>query len=73
MDTKHPGLPKLNLSKYPIYQIMSLNLCPICLYLLSFLGLGTIELETYYDGEQRALTIRKPGVSVREPFSIKLY
>lgn len=36
-------------------------------------SLGTIELETSYDGEQRTLTIRKPGVSVREPFSIKLH
>jgi len=38
----------------------------------SFLGLGSVDLETFYDSESRSLTVRKPGVSVREPFNIQL-
>lgn len=38
----------------------------------AFIGLGTVDLETSYDSEARSLTIRKPGVSVREPFNIQL-
>ncbi|XP_050315758.1 neutral alpha-glucosidase AB [Anthonomus grandis grandis] len=36
-------------------------------------SLGTVELETSYDSEFRSLTVRKPGVSIREPFTIELY
>ncbi|CAH1118336.1 unnamed protein product [Phaedon cochleariae] len=36
-------------------------------------SLGTVELETSYGNEDRSLIIRKPGVSIREPFTIKLY
>lgn len=35
-------------------------------------SLGTIDLETSYSNEQRTLVIRKPGVSIRESFTIKL-
>lgn len=35
-------------------------------------SLGTVDLETSYTNDQRALIIRKPGVSIREPFTIKL-
>lgn len=34
--------------------------------------LGTINLETSYDKESKSLTIRKPGASVLEPFTIEL-
>ncbi|KAK4873414.1 hypothetical protein RN001_015443 [Aquatica leii] len=34
--------------------------------------LGTTKLQTTYDGENRSLTIRKPGVSVMDPFTITL-
>ncbi|KAG5872523.1 hypothetical protein JTB14_004397 [Gonioctena quinquepunctata] len=40
---------------------------------LSSKSLGTVELETSYINEDRALVIRKPGVSIREQFSIKLH
>ncbi|KAF5297351.1 hypothetical protein FQR65_LT01281 [Abscondita terminalis] len=33
---------------------------------------GMIKLQTIYDGESRTLTIRKPGVSVTDVFTIKL-
>ncbi|KAF7271187.1 hypothetical protein GWI33_015912 [Rhynchophorus ferrugineus] len=35
-------------------------------------SLGTVDLETSYDKQMKYLTVRKPGVSVREPFSIEL-
>ncbi|VEN42825.1 unnamed protein product [Callosobruchus maculatus] len=35
--------------------------------------LGSVDLETSYTSENKALVIRKPGVNIREPFSIKLY
>ncbi|CAH1961002.1 unnamed protein product [Acanthoscelides obtectus] len=35
--------------------------------------LGTVDLEVAYTREHKALVIRKPGVNIREPFSIKLY
>jgi alpha 1,3-glucosidase len=35
-------------------------------------GLGSVGLETSYDGEGRSLTVRKPGVNIREPFTLKL-
>ncbi|RZB84916.1 neutral alpha-glucosidase AB, partial [Asbolus verrucosus] len=35
-------------------------------------SLGTLGLETSYDGEGRSLVVRKPGVNVREPFTLKL-
>lgn len=34
--------------------------------------LGTVALETSYIEGDRALVIRKPGVNVKEPFTIKL-
>jgi alpha 1,3-glucosidase len=35
-------------------------------------SLGSVGLETSYDGEGRSLTVRKPGVNIREPFTLKL-
>lgn len=35
-------------------------------------SLGTVSLETSYSHEERTLVIRKPGVSIREAFTIKL-
>ncbi|KAF2893060.1 hypothetical protein ILUMI_13106 [Ignelater luminosus] len=35
--------------------------------------LGTVKLKVSYDGENRSLTIRKPGVNLQETFSISLH
>lgn len=35
-------------------------------------SLGTVDLETSYNNEDRTLVIRKPAVSIREAFTIKL-
>ncbi|XP_072378517.1 neutral alpha-glucosidase AB-like [Diabrotica undecimpunctata] len=36
-------------------------------------SLGTVELDTSYSHEDRVLVVRKPGVSIREKFTVKLY
>ncbi|KAL1518283.1 hypothetical protein ABEB36_001927 [Hypothenemus hampei] len=35
-------------------------------------SVGTVTLETFYDAEGWSLTIRKPGVTIREPFKVTL-
>ncbi|KRT80428.1 glycoside hydrolase [Oryctes borbonicus] len=35
-------------------------------------GLGTLQLQTSYTGEERSLVVRKPGVSMQEEFIITL-
>ncbi|XP_074037232.1 neutral alpha-glucosidase AB [Leptinotarsa decemlineata] len=39
---------------------------------LSSRSMGTVRLETSYSDDGRALVVRKPGVSIREAFTIKL-
>lgn len=36
-------------------------------------SLGTVKLQTKYDGDQRSLIIRKPGVNIREEYTITLH
>lgn len=36
-------------------------------------SLGTVDLQITYDGENRSLVIRKPGVNIREKFTITLH
>lgn len=36
-------------------------------------SLGSVELDAAYSNEDRILVVRKPGVSIREKFTVKLY
>lgn len=38
--------------------------------MLFFVGLGVLKLQTSYNGEEKYLVIRKPGVSLQEEFII---